>query len=240
MRVLGLDTALGALSVAVVEDGRVLVAAFEEMVRGQAELLAPMVARVLQDAGIDCAALDRIAVTTGPGTFTGQRVGLAFARGLALSRGVPCVGVTTLHAMAHEAHARHGEAAIHVAASDARRSEAYAQMFAAHGEDISAMSAPVLFSHDALIARVRELLTAHRVVVSGTASAFIAAALGDVPGLAVSGITQPHARHVALIGAALDPATSPPLPLYLREADAKLPGPPKPLPAKPSPARRRS
>lgn len=232
MRVLGLDTALGALSVAIVDEGKVLAAAFEEMVRGQAELLAPMAARILAEAGIEASAIDRVAVTTGPGTFTGQRVGLAFARGFAFSCNASCVGVTTLHVMADAARARFPDAAIHLAASDARRNEAYAQMFAADGTKLTAMSAPVLWSHDALIARVRELVIAHRVVVSGSASAIVRSALGDAPGLFISGITQPHAIHVALIGAALDPATSPPLPLYLREADAKLPGPPKPLPAR--------
>lgn len=232
MRVLGLDTALGALSVAIIEDGRVRASAFEEMVRGQAERLAPMTARVLSDAGLDAAGIERVAVTIGPGTFTGQRVGLSFARGLAAATGAACVGVTTLHAMADEARTLFPDAAIHVAASDARRGEAYAQMFAANDGAMAELSGPVLLTHDALVARVAELLNEHRVIVSGSAGAIIRVSLDHATGLVISPVIQPHAIHVARLGALVDPAKSPPLPLYLRAADAKLPGPPKPLPTR--------
>ncbi len=229
MRVLGLDTALGALSVAVIAEARVLASAFEMMTRGQAELLAPMTARVLAEAGLLPAAIDRIAVTTGPGTFTGQRVGLGFARGLAQSCGAQCVGVTTLAAMAAEACARHPGTAIHVAASDARRGEAYVQIFAVHGAELSALSGPALMSHDALVARVQAFGADQPIILSGTAFAAIGGEFGRAD-LIISGVLQPNAIHVALLGGRADPATNPPEPLYLRDADAKLPGPPKPLP----------
>ena len=79
---------------------------FEEMERGHAEALAPMVEEAMREAGIAFAALDRLAVTTGPGTFTGQRVGLAFMRGLRLALKMPLIGVTTLEAMAAASDAR--------------------------------------------------------------------------------------------------------------------------------------
>jgi tRNA threonylcarbamoyladenosine biosynthesis protein TsaB len=70
------------------------------MQRGQAERLAPMVREAMESTGADLAALDRVAVTTGPGSFTGVRVGLSFARALALALGKPCIGVSTLEALA--------------------------------------------------------------------------------------------------------------------------------------------
>ncbi|ANP46241.1 tRNA (adenosine(37)-N6)-threonylcarbamoyltransferase complex dimerization subunit type 1 TsaB [Candidatus Viadribacter manganicus] len=102
MIVLGIDTSLDACSVAIVRDGAVLTHLQEQMTRGQAERLAPMVREAAQRAGVVFADLDRIAVTTGPGSFTGVRVGLSFARALALAVGKPCLGVSTLEALALE------------------------------------------------------------------------------------------------------------------------------------------
>ena len=104
MNILGIDTALGACSAALTADARVVAHAFEEMQRGHAEALAPMVDALMRNAGLSYAALNRIAVTTGPGTFTGQRVGLAFARAMALALKIPAVGVTTLDVMAEVAY----------------------------------------------------------------------------------------------------------------------------------------
>lgn len=102
MIVLAIDTSLDACAVAIVRDGEVLAHLHESMTRGQAERLAPMVREAAQQAGVTFAQLDRIAVTTGPGSFTGVRVGLSFARALALSLNKPCVGVSTLEALALE------------------------------------------------------------------------------------------------------------------------------------------
>src|ERR1700748_3661782 len=104
--ILSVDTALGACSVAVLKDENILAHRFVEMARGHAEALAPMVQDTMAQAGIEFSALDRLAVTTGPGTFTGQRVGLAFMRGLRVALNKPLIGITTLSAMAHQALAQ--------------------------------------------------------------------------------------------------------------------------------------
>jgi tRNA threonylcarbamoyladenosine biosynthesis protein TsaB len=100
MIVLGIDTCLDACSVAIARDGKTLAHLHEAMARGQAERLAPMAREAVAQAGVAFDQIDRVAVTTGPGSFTGVRVGLSFARALALSIGKSCVGVSTLEALA--------------------------------------------------------------------------------------------------------------------------------------------
>lgn len=103
MRVLAIDTALNACSVALMEGERVLAQLSEPMQRGHAERIAPMAQEVMAQAGGAFSSIERVVVTTGPGSFTGVRVGLSFARALALALDTPCVGVSTLEALALEA-----------------------------------------------------------------------------------------------------------------------------------------
>ena len=102
MRVLAIDTALGACSVAVLDTSLATIIASEStmMSRGHAEAIMPLIARVMDEAEIEFKELDRIAVTTGPGSFTGLRLGLAAARGLAFALDLQVAGVSTLDALA--------------------------------------------------------------------------------------------------------------------------------------------
>ena len=208
--ILAVDTALGACSVAVLEDGAILAHRFQEMTRGHAEALAPMVDETMRQAGIAFGALDRLAVTTGPGTFTGQRVGLAFMRGLRVGLKKPLIGVTTLEAMA-AATGKNRAAAIH----DAKRDEAYLSLW----ENGAAILAPVVMSFADAVARIRSFGSC---ALCGTGAEKAGEALG--PDFAVTDIRQPDALWVARLAITRPIPDLPPAPLYLRAPDAKLPG----------------
>lgn len=134
MITLGLDTATSACACAIwsAEGGRVLAARSEQMQRGQAERLVPLVQEVLAEAGIGFGDIGRIGVTVGPGTFTGLRIGLAAARGFALAAGCPLVGVTSLEAAVTGLPALPGEGII-LAVIESRREDLFVQPFSAQG-----------------------------------------------------------------------------------------------------------
>jgi tRNA threonylcarbamoyladenosine biosynthesis protein TsaB len=214
VKILAVDTALGACSAALLEGNRVLARRFAAMERGHAEALAPMVEEAMREAGLSFQALDRLAVTVGPGTFTGQRVGLAFMRGLRVALGKPLVGVTSLAAMAEQARAETGAscaAAIH----DARRGEVYLEVLD-----------PPLSARLLTFAEACSTLSGLRgkIVLAGRAAARAAEALqtSDLETL-VSSIVVPDAVWVARLAARMEPGKSAPRPLYLRAPDAKLP-----------------
>jgi len=214
MKILAVDTALGACSVALLDDGKILAHIFEPMDRGHAERLAPMVDEAMKKAGMDFSSLDRLAVTTGPGTFTGQRVGLAFMRGLRLALRRPLTGVTTLEAMAAAAMAETGKteaAALH----DARREEGY--LLLQDGDSV--VQPPVVMPFENAVQAIR---TFGICALAGTGAESAAASLGD--GFALSSIRQPDALWVARLAQKRLPSLDVPGPLYLRAPDAKLPG----------------
>ncbi|MGH6719008.1 MAG: tRNA (adenosine(37)-N6)-threonylcarbamoyltransferase complex dimerization subunit type 1 TsaB, partial [Alphaproteobacteria bacterium] len=139
MRILALDAATAMCSAAVLDDGRVVAHRLERLGRGHAERLLPMVLEVLADAGLGFSALDRLAVTIGPGTFTGVRIGLATARGLALAADRPLIGVTTLETLAFDALAFAAEAQSVAAVVAAGRGRVYVQVF---GPDLAPAGPP--------------------------------------------------------------------------------------------------
>ena len=209
---LAVDTALGGCSVALLDGDVVCAHIFEAMDRGHAERLAPMVREAMQD--VPFAALTRLAVTTGPGTFTGQRVGLAFMRGLRLALKIPLTGVTTLEAIALAAMDETGRtraAVIH----DARREEAY--LLLRDGDHVTQQ--PVVLPFVDAVVRIRDFGAC---AIAGTGAPAAAEALGG--DFALSAIRQPDALWVARLAQRLPVPTEAPGPLYLRAPDAKLPG----------------
>src|SRR5207342_120112 len=135
--ILAIDTALDACAAAVLDTsaGGVIALESQEMKRGHAEALMPLIARVMKASGVAFTSLDRIAVTTGPGSFTGLRVGLSAARGIALAADKPVVGVTTLTAYAAAFVADNGEHPI-VSAIDARHNHVYFQVVSGNGDPL--------------------------------------------------------------------------------------------------------
>src|SRR3954470_11195020 len=221
MKILAVDTALGACSVAVLSDKQVLSHRCEIMDRGHAEALAPMVQRAMQDAGLSFADLERLAVTTGPGTFTGQRVGLAFMRGLRLALKLPLIGVTTLETMARMAMDK-TSAPFGAALHDAKRGEVYAGLYARGSTLLDAALMPL----DSAVQNLRDALSgcSGLLALAGTASRATYEQYLARGGAAVTtGICAPDALWVARLGLEAAASTEAPRPLYLRPPDARLP-----------------
>ncbi|MDB5581748.1 MAG: tRNA N6-adenosine(37)-N6-threonylcarbamoyltransferase complex dimerization subunit TsaB, partial [Bradyrhizobium sp.] len=137
MLILAIDTALDACAAAVLDTvaGKMIAQESLGMKRGHAEALMPLIARVIEASGVTFTSLDRIAVTTGPGSFTGLRVGLSAARGIALAANRPVVGLTTLTAYAAPLVSETGEHPI-ISAIDARHDHVYFQVVSGNGSSL--------------------------------------------------------------------------------------------------------
>ena len=224
MRILAIDTSCGATSVAVAEAGRVepLAAIVRPMTRGHAEALAPMVERAGRSLEGGLASLDRIAVTIGPGSFTGIRVGVALARAMGLALGVPVVGVSTLVAFAAPLldEPRPGVIA---AAIDARHGSVYFQLFESSGRPLGPPRC------DSLRECVRGI-GAGPALLAGDAAELVAAEAhrAGLPYDLAAAAAAPDIAAVARIGLALDPAHNPARPLYVKPPDAR-PNPAEPI-----------
>lgn len=212
MNLLALDTALGRCSVAVwTTDAPEPVLRSRELSRGHAECLGDMIAETMTAAGLAFADLERIAVTVGPGSFTGLRVALSMARGFAVVLPVEVVGITTLAAIAEAVRKASADAGPLAVALSARGGEVYAQLF----EDGEAAGEPEAIEAADFAAR---LAPTTRLAGSG------AARLAETrPELAiVDASSAPDIAAVARLGRAAV-ADGPPVPLYLRAPDAKPP-----------------
>ena len=128
MRVLALETSARAVSAAVTEDGRVLCSGYQDTGLTHSRTLMPMVEAMLKNAGVAARDCDAVAVAAGPGSFTGIRIGVSAAKGLAFGLEKPCAAVSTLEAMAQ--NVAHMEA-LAVCAMDARRGQIYNALFTA-------------------------------------------------------------------------------------------------------------
>lgn len=211
VRVLGLETSSRVGSAALLENGRIVASAQHTEPNRHAEHALSLVDGVLADAGWPKASLDRIAVGIGPGSFTGIRVGMALAQGIALGIDVPLFGVGSLRAMARAAP--DDDPRPRVALLDARQSELF---LAVYGADDTELVAPRIVTPDDARALVEQ---AHP-----DATRLGEAARELFPGALANDKTDlPHAALTALIGCSLAPERSPPRPLYLRAVNAKRP-----------------
>ena len=216
MRVLAIDTALGACAAAVLDAQRGAIVASESiaMARGHAEAIMPVIARVMDAARYEFGDLNRIAVTVGPGSFTGLRVGISAARGIALAAGKPAIGLSTLSALAAPHVAMRSESTI-IAAVDARNEQVYFQLFAPNGVTI------VTPRLDRVRAAVRAVPVGPT-VITGSGAALLAAQwpAGSPPPF-VEVNAAPDIGWIARLGAAAQDEGAPPKPLYLRSPDAR-------------------
>jgi tRNA threonylcarbamoyladenosine biosynthesis protein TsaB len=219
MLILAIDTALDACAAAVLdtEAGKLIAQESQAMKRGHAEALMPLIGRVIAQSGVAFAALDRIAVTTGPGSFTGLRVGLSAARGIALAANKPVVGVTTLTAYAAPVVSQNAEHPV-VCAIDARHDHVYLQVVSGNG---SSLIRPRL-------APIEEALGASRFGaphVVGNAAGILADRwpTNAPPPFKIDAQAAPDIAWVGWLGAAVSPNTAPARPFYLRAPDAKPP-----------------
>ncbi len=214
MRVLAIDTALANCAAAVLDDG-VETACFEargeEIGRGHAERLMDMIGDVMAETSTAFSDLDRVAVTVGPGSFTGLRVGLSVARGFGLVLGKPVVGITTLAAIARAAAPDDGGAPLLVALTG-KGDEVYCQEFDARGRPAGEAGVRTLQDLAATLPDGIRLV--------GSAAESVASVLGLAPDRILSNCGFPDIRDVAELGLTADPASSSPSPLYLRPPDA--------------------
>jgi tRNA threonylcarbamoyladenosine biosynthesis protein TsaB len=216
LRVLAIDTALEACSAAVLDTGRAagLTSRSLPMMRGHAEALMPLIARVMSDANVEFAELDRIAVTVGPGSFTGLRVGVAAARAIALAAGKPAVGLTTLVALAAPFFDADGGRTL-MSVIDARHDRVYMQLFGPDGRSLVAprITTVNIATHAALAGPTRIIGNAVRLIEEAWPE-------NEPVRPPVHAMRAPDIEWVARLGAADHDLTAPVRPLYLSDADA--------------------
>jgi tRNA threonylcarbamoyladenosine biosynthesis protein TsaB len=221
MNILAFDTCFGAVSVTV-RRGASEHAYFEACDTGHAERLMPMIAKAMRQAAVDFADLDRIAVTRGPGGFTGLRVGMSAAKAFALAAAKPLVALNSLELLAMSAKAKMHNALfadVLAVAVDARKDAIYLQFF--NASDLTPLMEPVLASVAGGVEQCQDYLDAgRRLMIVGSGNALILAALHDSEAMGAFEELQGDARHLAAVAADLTPACET-RPLYLRSADAK-------------------
>ncbi len=208
MLTLVLDTALNACAAAVSRDGHILAHASEPMQRGHQERLAPMVEGVMLSSGVGFDVLDRIGVTVGPGSFTGLRVGLAFAKTLSLALDIPCIGVSSLEALAA------GRPGFVVTAIAAKGEQLYLQAFL----DGAALMAPDVLDTPVAAARIAELWSGGPATLVGSGASQLTGVLRS------AALDEADTADICALAHLIERRPSSavrPRPLYLRAPDAK-------------------
>jgi tRNA threonylcarbamoyladenosine biosynthesis protein TsaB len=210
----------------------VLAAECQALRYGHAQALLPMIDRVMQSAGVPPTALDGVAVSVGPGGFTGIRVGLGAAHGIALALQVRLIGVTSFIAVVAAPTDGVGAPGAVLVALDSRRDDLYVQLF----DRVTAepLTAPAAVLPEALADYIAGSVGAAPLLVAGDMADAASAVLRGHFDIAIAGGSAPDARGV--LAAALrqierDPAGGPARPLYLRPPDVTLPKQREPVPA---------
>jgi tRNA threonylcarbamoyladenosine biosynthesis protein TsaB len=221
LRILAIDSALDQAAACIYDSARQMILASRavSMQRGHAEALLPMVSDVLAASSLGFQDLDRIAVTTGPGSFTGLRIGISAARGLALAIGIPAIGVSTFAAFAAPFIAFEPRRAVAVLL-DAKNDQVYLQEFAADG-------VPVGLPAALPVSEAARALGNEPLIITGNAAQTIlvsAKAIGKDVQFAPCG-TGPDIAMVARLAALADEQSAPPRPLYVRAPSAKISAP---------------
>jgi tRNA threonylcarbamoyl adenosine modification protein YeaZ len=226
MRILALDTALPAVCACVLDSDATEPLAMETlpMERGHAEALLPLIERVMAQVEGGFASLDRIAVTVGPGSFTGIRVAISAARGFGVALDIPVVGVSTLAAFAAPLVLGQKPASpqpgVIVSAIDARHGQVYLQACSDTGV---VLLAPTVLP----LAEAIDKLPPGPLRITGSAAPLLAiAAWSRHRAAEVEGeIVATPILYVARLGMIADPAGAPPRPLYIKAPDVKPPSP---------------
>jgi tRNA threonylcarbamoyladenosine biosynthesis protein TsaB len=206
MLILGIDSAGSGCGVALWQDGTILKKAEEPMERGQDQRLVPMVMDVMREAGFDFPALDRIAVTKGPGSFTGLRIGLATARGLGLAAAKPVLGLDRFSI--YRAQTTGSEKNLLVVINS-RRAELFCRFYPSRG----APGEPMMLTPDAISTFVAQH---DKTMIAGD---------GPLPGLTVEAPRESEVITLAGLAARATPDQPEflPRPLYIREPDVTFP-----------------
>ena len=223
MNILAFDTCFESCSVAVAagvgsSNNASCWARFERMRTGQAERLIPMIGEVMADAGLDYRELDRIAVTVGPGTFTGARIGIAAARALALSFSIPVVTFTSFEVMSRDPACKAAPTEHLLIAVDARRGQVYVGDPGAAKQGVTSQPQLLTIEQAATLGGTAPL------IIAGTGGELVAAAAQDSGRSAAQAILpglQPRMEHAIVAAAERESSAVPPRPFYLRPPDAK-------------------
>lgn len=209
MKILAIDSAHGTCSAAYFNGDRVVSEIAEEMERGQAERLIPMVQDVLKQAGVGFKEIEAVAVTTGPGSFTGVRVGLAAADGIALAAGLPMIGVSVLETLAWKIHCHTPGLENLCLVLETKRDDFYVQRYCrgVPSEDPAAKTAE----------EIKAFCSEY--VFAGNGVGRLIEQIGDVE---VCAVEMPTAADVALLAADRKPRKEFPEAMYLREAEVTV------------------
>lgn len=217
--ILALDSSAALCAAAVMSGLRIVAAKAEDMTRGQAERLMPLAREVMEDASVAPADLSAVAVCIGPGNFTGVRIGVGAARGLALALGRPAIGIGRLDALAAEA-LETGDGPVIVAVAT-RRDEICAQAFAPAPQGPVALTDPMFGAPDAVVAKMSDALAGAPVALTaGAAAETLAVAFGAKAGRLAQSPSPGTIARLAALALASGRSLARPAPIYLRPADA--------------------